>query len=615
MRVNLITRESYLRDAAGVGGVTTGAVNLTNFITLHSDPVEAFHPTTKQYVDNALAAHTTDNSIHITPEKNSWLNAITLTPAEINSIPIIEQSLQDLIETKQDKLVYTPVQQGGGINQLDTKIHIGWTGTHLAVKTGDTDHETMWPINITGTAGSVIWTNVTLKPTTLSGYGIADGVHSSHIGSGGSVHSAATQTTSGFMTPTDKTKLDSIAFNANNYVHPDSGVIPGSYSLLTVNAEGHITEGSNPTTLEGYGITDATPSSHIGSGKNSHAVATTTAHGFMSSLDKDKLDGIEDNANNYIHPVSGVTAGTYTKFTVDVLGHITAAANLIASDIPNLDASKITSGTLVVDRLPNSGITAGTYSTVTVDEKGRVTSGGTISSGDIPELDWSHITSGLPTTLSGYGITDATPSSHIGSTGNAHGAATTTVNGFMSSADKTKLDGIATNANNYVHPNSTVTAGTYTKFTVNSQGHITSGTTLTTSDIPDITKTGTIIRVSNSTTPLGYLKCDGTGYSTSAYTQLYNTIGYRYGQNKGTSKDYVNVTLTYTSYSSLGHGKYWENQTDFSSNVDLSAINYHGLMLPKNLHLSATVVTKNKAYLIGGYTGTRVSLMKFIFLR
>ena len=57
-----------------------------------------------------------------------------------------------------------------------------------------------------------------------------------------------------------------------------------------------------------------------------------------------------------------------------------------------------------------------------------------------------------PTTLSGYGITDATPSSHVGSTGTAHGNATTSVAGFMSASDKTKLDGIATGATNYVLP-------------------------------------------------------------------------------------------------------------------------------------------------------------------
>ena len=64
---------------------------------------------------------------------------------------------------------------------------------------------------------------------------------------------------------------------------------------------------------------------------------------------------------------------------------------------------------------------------------------------------WSVIT-GKPTTLLGYGITDATPSSHIASVGSSHGIATTTVNGFMAAADKLKLDGVANGATNYTHP-------------------------------------------------------------------------------------------------------------------------------------------------------------------
>lgn len=41
------------------------------------------------------------------------------------------------------------------------------------------------------------------------------------------------------------------------YVHPDSGAKAGTYTKVTVNAQGHVTGGSNPDTLAGYGITDA----------------------------------------------------------------------------------------------------------------------------------------------------------------------------------------------------------------------------------------------------------------------------------------------------------------------------------------------------------------------
>lgn len=41
------------------------------------------------------------------------------------------------------------------------------------------------------------------------------------------------------------------------YTHPNSGVSAGTYKSVTVNEQGHVTAGSNPTTLAGYGITDA----------------------------------------------------------------------------------------------------------------------------------------------------------------------------------------------------------------------------------------------------------------------------------------------------------------------------------------------------------------------
>lgn len=42
-----------------------------------------------------------------------------------------------------------------------------------------------------------------------------------------------------------------------SFSHPDSGVAAGTYRSVTVDAQGHVTAGSNPTTLAGYGITDA----------------------------------------------------------------------------------------------------------------------------------------------------------------------------------------------------------------------------------------------------------------------------------------------------------------------------------------------------------------------
>lgn len=46
-------------------------------------------------------------------------------------------------------------------------------------------------------------------------------------------------------------------FTDTVYTHPNSGVVAGTYKSVTVDTQGHVTGGSNPTTLDGYGITDA----------------------------------------------------------------------------------------------------------------------------------------------------------------------------------------------------------------------------------------------------------------------------------------------------------------------------------------------------------------------
>jgi hypothetical protein len=68
---------------------------------------------------------------------------------------------------------------------------------------------------------------------------------------------------------------------------------------------------------------------------------------------------------------NSVTAGTYTKLTVDSQGHTSAGALLEAADIPNIDAAKITSGELPTARLADNAVTIdklSDYSTASLGE-------------------------------------------------------------------------------------------------------------------------------------------------------------------------------------------------------------------------------------------------------
>jgi hypothetical protein len=68
---------------------------------------------------------------------------------------------------------------------------------------------------------------------------------------------------------------------------------------------------------------------------------------------------------------NSATAGTYTKLTIDAQGHVTTGALLSASDVPALDASKVTSGTFGTAYIADDAITGlklANYSTAKVGE-------------------------------------------------------------------------------------------------------------------------------------------------------------------------------------------------------------------------------------------------------
>lgn len=91
----------------------------------------------------------------------------------------------------------------------------------------------------------------------------------------------------------------------------------------------------------------------------------------------------------------------------------------------NLSVALLTTGTIKISNLPGftgdgvsnpgentivlapRGFLTDTRSKVVVDAKGMVSGLGILDNSDIPNLDWSKITSDKPTTLAGYGITDA----------------------------------------------------------------------------------------------------------------------------------------------------------------------------------------------------------------
>lgn len=198
-----------------------------------------------------------------------------------------------------------------------------------------------------------------------------------------------TTTTAGYMLAADKVKLDGIAVNANNYVHPsthDASIIAvtdtfnnsnGSTvqivlddldnaidvqkgridAILTASTVDKDTfseivtlinsvDTTNDTVFAGYVDTNNTRSTTIETNITKltkltnnkvdktniqalHATDALRVSGKTISLYKGDgtFETIDTQDTVYTHPVSGATAGTYKSVTVDINGHVTSGTN------------------------------------------------------------------------------------------------------------------------------------------------------------------------------------------------------------------------------------------------------------------------------------------------
>ena len=242
------------------------------------------------------------------------------------------------------------------------------------------------------------------------------------------------------FTNTLLTKLNGIEEGANKYTHPSSHAA----SMITQDSTHRF-------------VTDTEKSTW--NAKASTAVATTSTNGLMSKADKSKLDGIATGANNYTHPSSHaatmITEDTTHRFVTDAEKSTwngkasTAVATTSANGLMSSD-----------DKTKLDGIAVGAN-------------------------NYTHPSSHAATMITQDAthrfVTDTEKSTWNAKASTA--VATTSANGLMSKADKSKLDGIAANANNYSHPTYTSkTSGLY-KITVDGTGHVSATTAVAKADI------------------------------------------------------------------------------------------------------------------------------------
>ena len=228
----------------------------------------------------------------------------------------------------------------------------------------------------------------------------------------------ATQSTNGLMSAADKTKLDGIAENANNYTHPSYTARASGLYKVTVDGTGHV---SAATAVDKSDITAL----GIPESDTTYSAATTSAEGLMSAADKTKLDGVTAGANKYTHPSYTARASGLYKVTVDSTGHVSAAAAVDKSDITALG---VPAQDTTYTHPSYTARASGLYK-VTVDSTGHVSAAAAVDKSDITAL------------------------------------------------------GVPAQDTTYTHPSYTARASGLYKVTVDSTGHVSAATAVTKSDI------------------------------------------------------------------------------------------------------------------------------------
>ena len=180
------------------------------------------------------------------------------------------------------------------------------------------------------------------------------------------------------------------------------------------------------------------------------------------------------------HAVSGATAGTYTKVTVDAKGHVTTGSSVAAADLPVAVSGTVgvmspgTGLTVTGGGVLNhsSSITAGTTSGFTYNAQGHITGAVALAGADLPVATSSVIGGTRPgtgLTVDGSGILSLSAATNSVLGGVIAGSDFAVSSGTISLATQ---GGIA--------------AGVYPKVTVTTKGIVTAGASLVASDIPNL---------------------------------------------------------------------------------------------------------------------------------
>lgn len=288
--------------AAPTAPVSANSQKITNL----ADPADAQDAATKAYVDATKQGLDVKDSVVVATTANITLNG-TQT---VDGVSLVagDRVLVKNQTTGSENGLYSVVSGGAWTRTTDANTSAKVTsGMFVFVEQGTTNADSGWVLTTDGT--------ITLGTTSLA---------FTQFSGAGQITAGAGLTKSGNTLDVGTASASRIVVNADSIDLATTGVSAGTYKSVTVDTYGRITGGTNPTTLAGYGISDAQPLD-----------ATLTA-----------LAGVSTVADRLIY-ATGVDTFAVTTFTsfgrtlVDDADAATARTTLGLGTIATQDASNV----------------------------------------------------------------------------------------------------------------------------------------------------------------------------------------------------------------------------------------------------------------------------------
>ena len=300
--------------AAPTAAVSANSQKITNL----ADPTQAQDAATKAYVDAARLGLDVKDSVRVATTANITLNG-TQTVDGISLVAGNRVLVKNQTTGSQNG-IYDVVSGGAWTRSIDANLSSEVTpGMFVFVEEGATNADSGWVLATDGT--------ITLDTTALT---------FTQFSGAGQITAGAGLTKTGNTLDVATASAGRIVVNADSIDLATAGTA-GTYRSVTTDAYGRVTAGTNPTTLSGYGITDA-----------QGLDATLTA-----------LAGVTTAANQLIYATASDTFATssLTAFGRSLIDDADASAGRTTLGL----------GTIATQDASNVNITGGAIDNITFD--------------------------------------------------------------------------------------------------------------------------------------------------------------------------------------------------------------------------------------------------------